>query len=144
MIPRAPQLARASLAVGTGFIIAAFAVWYLGEALYLSLAPPERLGPAGAALAVGMTGLALATLMMLLARRLLAAPSNGRAALSANVAPGADGASDVAAQLGELVARQIVTSTRTHPYGTAGAALVAGLAIGALPELRKLLGDILR
>lgn len=50
---------------------------------------------------------------------------------------------DIAADLGALAARQIVNATREHPYGMVGAALAAGLAVGAIPELRKMLTGFL-
>ena len=57
----------------------------------------------------------------------------------------ADGiGADIAADLGALAARQIVNTTRDHPYGMVGAALAAGLAVGAIPELRKTLPGILK
>src|SRR5262249_1410851 len=47
-----------------------------------------------------------------------------------------------AADLGAAVAQQIVQSTRSHPYTTAGTALGVGLAMGAVPELRKVVGKL--
>jgi len=43
-----------------------------------------------------------------------------------------------------LVAQQLVSTTKAHPYKTMGAALAAGLAVGAIPELRKTLTDLLK
>jgi hypothetical protein len=60
-------------------------------------------------------------------------------------APGANGlANGIAADLGALAAQQIVSTTRAHPYGTVGAALAAGLAVGAVPELRKSLMGLIK
>jgi hypothetical protein len=46
---------------------------------------------------------------------------------------------DAAAQLGGIVAQQLMVNAREHPFYGAGAALAAGLAVGAIPELRDLL-----
>jgi hypothetical protein len=53
-------------------------------------------------------------------------------------------ANGIAADLGALAAQQIVNTTREHPYGTMGAALAAGIAVGAIPELRKTLTGLLK
>jgi hypothetical protein len=65
--------------------------------------------------------------------------------MPATASSGANGvANGIAADLGALAAQQIVSTTRAHPYGTVGAALAAGLAVGAVPELRKSLMGLLR
>jgi hypothetical protein len=51
---------------------------------------------------------------------------------------------DAAAQLGGLVAQQLMINAREHPFGAAGAALAAGLAVGAIPELRHLLKGVVK
>jgi hypothetical protein len=51
---------------------------------------------------------------------------------------------DAAAQLGGLVAQQLMTNARAHPFYGAGAALAAGLAVGAIPELRDLLKGVVK
>jgi len=64
---------------------------------------------------------------------------------AAQTATGANGvANGIAADLGALAAQQIVNTTRAHPYGTVGAALAAGLAVGAVPELRKSLMGLIK
>jgi hypothetical protein len=71
----------------------------------------------------------------------------GRPAAPPASAPGvhANGvANGIVADLGALAAQQIVNTTREHPYGTMGAALAAGLAVGAIPELRKTLTGLLK
>ena len=85
----------------------------------------------------GLAGLVLAVLSGFVARWILRAKRRPAMAAAAP-APGINGvANGIAADLGALAAQQIVSTTRAHPYGTVGAALAAGIAVGALPELRK-------
>ena len=131
---------RIGLAAGAGIvalIVLGTTTWFLGDALMLLLAE-KGFTPAGAAGLTGLAGLVLALLIGLLAKWLLS--SHRRAAAptaSANV-------NTAAAELGALVAQQLVTTTKAHPYKTMGAALAAGLAVGAIPELRKALTDLLK
>ncbi len=128
------RLALTAAAGAFAAILTAVALWFLGYSLFLLLMS-VRLDPAAAALIVAAVGLALAGLAGLGARRLWRRPRPPSAA-----APSGD---DLAAQIGSLAARQIAASMRAHPYGAIGAALAAGLAVGALPELRRLLRGIL-
>ncbi len=50
----------------------------------------------------------------------------------------------MAARLGGAVADEFAASTRAHPYRMLGAALMAGLVLGALPELRSALFSVLK
>ena len=50
----------------------------------------------------------------------------------------------VAAALGDLAARELTSQTQAHPYRAFGAALIAGLAVGISPELRKIFKDVLK
>jgi hypothetical protein len=113
-------------------------MWYLGDALLLLLEAKGFTPPAAAGL-TGLAGLVLAGLLGLLARGVSRSPRRRVPA----PAP-AHGANGIAADLGALAAQQIVNATREHPYGTMGAALAAGLAVGAMPELRKTLTDLLK
>lgn len=138
--------ARLALAVAAGvvaLIVLGTTLWYLGEALSLLL-QARGFTPAGAAGLTGLAGLILAGLLGLLARGLARAPRR-RVAAAAATTPGVNGvANGIAADLGALAAQQIVNTTREHPYGTMGAALAAGIAVGAIPELRKTLTGFLK
>jgi len=128
---------RIALAIGTGIgalIVFGATIWFLGDALMLWL-QEQGFRAAGAAGLTGLAGLVLTALIGLLAKLMLS--PRRRPALPAP-APAVNGvANGIAADLGALAAQQIVNTTRAHPYGTMGAALAAGLAVGAVPELRK-------
>jgi divalent metal cation (Fe/Co/Zn/Cd) transporter len=133
------------MAVAAGLvalIVLAATAWFLGDALMLWL-EGEGISPPGAAGLTGLAGLVLTGLIALVARWVLRRPH--RPALPATTAPGVNGvANGIAADLGALAAQQIVSTSRAHPYGTVGAALAAGLAVGAVPELRKSLMGLLK
>jgi hypothetical protein len=132
------RLALAGAAGVVSAILSAIAVWFLGYSLLLLLVS-AGVGPSAAALIVAVVGLVLAALAGLGARWLL------RPRLAPPATATRRGAVDeLAGQIGSLAARQTVASVRAHPYGAIGAALAAGLAVGALPELRKLLSGILK
>jgi hypothetical protein len=133
------RLALAAAAGAFAALLIAVALWFLGYSLFLLLVW-ARLNPAAAALIVAAIGLALAGLAGLGARRLLR-PRPARPAAPAAAGGALD---ELAAQIGSLAARQTVASVRAHPYGAIGTALLAGLAVGALPELRRLLSGILK
>jgi hypothetical protein len=133
---------RIGLAAGAGIvalIVLGTTMWFLGDALMLLLAE-KGFSPAGAAGLTGLAGLVLAILIGFLAKWLLG--PHRRAAASAPTS--AANVNTAAAELGALVAQQLVTTTKAHPYKTMGAALAAGLAVGAIPELRKMLTDLLK
>ncbi len=133
-------MARIGLAVGAGIaalIVLIVALWFLGDALRLWLLQDEGFRGSAAAGLTGLAGLILAALAGFTARWVLRVPRRPAVTASAP-ASGVNGvANGIAADLGALAAQQIVTTTRAHPYGTVGAALAAGLAVGAVPELRK-------
>lgn len=134
---------RIGLAAGAGIvalIVLGITLWFLGDALMLLL-EEKGFGPAGAAGLTGLAGVVLAALIGLLAKWLVR-PHPQAAAPAAGVGGGA--VNTYAAELGALVAQQIVSTTKAHPYKTMGAALAAGLAVGAIPELRKTLLDLLK
>ena len=132
---------RIGLAAAAGIvalIVLGTTMWFLGDALMLLLEAKAFSPPAAAGL-TGLAGLILILLIGIFVRLLMR--SRRRALLSSR----GDGvANSIAADLGALAAQQIVNTTRAHPYGTMGAALVAGLAVGALPELRKALLNLLK
>lgn len=133
-------MTRIVIAAATGLVallVLAVTVWFLGDALKLWL-EDKSFSPAAAAGLTGVAGLVLIGLLAFIARWSLRAPR--RAAVPATAAPRGSGngvANGIAADLGALAAQQIVSSTRAHPYTTMGAALAAGVAVGAVPELRK-------
>jgi len=134
---------RIGLAAAAGIIaliILGTTTWFLGDALMLLLEEKGFIPPAAAGL-TGLAGLVLAALIGLWARWLLR--RRPRAAIAATATSGSS-VNDLAAELGALVAQQLVSTTKAHPYKTMGAALAAGLAVGALPELRKILTDLLK
>ena len=138
--------ARIGLAAAFGIvalIVLGTTLWFLGDALMLLLEAKGFDPPAAAGL-TGVAGLVLAGLIGLLTKLLFRSPR--RPALPAAAAtPGVNGvANGIAADLGALAAQQIVNTTRAHPFGTMGAALAAGLAVGAVPELRKTLMGLLK
>ena len=133
-------MTRIGLAIGAAMaalIVFAIALWFLGDALMLWLLQEQGFRASAAAGLAGLAGLILAVLGGFVARWVLRAPRRPAVA-AAKPTPGINGvANGIAADLGALAAQQIVTTTRAHPYGTVGAALAAGLAVGAVPELRK-------
>lgn len=138
-------MARIGIAVAAGLVaLVVFAVtmWFLGDALMLWI-EEKAIPPAGAAGLTGLAGLVLVGLLGMTTRWAL--HPRRRAAIPATASSGANGvANGIAADLGALAAQQIVSTTRAHPYGTVGAALAAGLAVGAVPELRKSLMGLLK
>jgi hypothetical protein len=132
---------RIGLAAAAGIvalIVLGTTLWFLGDALMLLL-KEKGFGPPGAAGLTGVVGLVLILLLGLAAKLALRSPRR-RPAVAATTPPppGVNGvANGIAADLGALAAQQIVNTTRAHPYSTMGAALAAGLAVGAVPELRK-------
>jgi type VI protein secretion system component VasK len=129
----------ASLAV-LALIVSTIALAYFAQSLYLLL-EANAFRPSAAAAITGGCAVALAAILGLVGRVLL------RAKPAAHPVPAGRSngvATDIAADLGALAAQQIVNTTREHPYGTVGAALAAGLAVGAVPELRKVLTGLLK
>lgn len=135
------MIARLGAAAGAGvaaLIIAAIALWYFGQAIILGLEAGGT-SPAAAHAAAGVSGLVLigvigGVVKFLFRRREVTVKT------TLPVSPRAD----AAAQLGGLVAQQLMTNAREHPYGAAGAALAAGLAVGAIPELREMLRGMVK
>jgi hypothetical protein len=138
--------ARIGVAAAAGVVallMLAVTLLFLGYALML-LFEEQGLRQSGAAGLTGLIGLVLVVIVGLVAKWVMRTPR--RPALpAAQPAPGANGlANGIAADLGALAAQQIVSTTRAHPYGTVGAALAAGLAVGAVPELRKSLMGLIK
>jgi len=134
--------ARLGFAAASGvlaLIITAIALGYLLQSACLLL-EANAFSPPEATSIVAAGALVLAVLLALLARHFL----RPAAAKPVAAVRGNGVADNVAADLGALVAQQILIATREHPYGTMGAALAAGLAVGAIPELRKTLTGLLK
>jgi hypothetical protein len=128
----------AALAV-SALIVGGIALVYLAQSVF-SLFEQEGFRPPAAALLTGGCGLALAAMLGLLGRLIL----HSRAAAHPAAGAQTNGVADVAADIGAFAARQLVNAAHEHPHGTVGAALAAGLAVGAIPELRKTLTGLLK
>jgi hypothetical protein len=144
--------ARISVAAALGVVallVLTVTLLFLGHALML-LFEDQGIRPSGAAGLTGLVGLVLVAVFGLLAKWAMRSPRRGAAAPAASPAGSGSGTlgsslgGGLAADLGALAAQQIASATRNHPYRTMGAALAAGLAVGALPELRKALLDLLK
>jgi predicted lipid-binding transport protein (Tim44 family) len=137
---------RIAIAAACGvvaLIVFGTTLWFLGDALMLLLEADGFMAAAAAGL-TGLAGLVLAALIGLTAKAAMRPPR--RQAVPATAPrPGGNGAANgIVADLGALAAQQIINTTRAHPYSTMGAALAAGLAVGAIPELRKTLTGLLK
>lgn len=131
--------AAAALAV-IALIVTAIALAYFARSVFLLL-EASAFSPSAAAAITGGCAIALAAVLGLIGRLFLRPKPAAQPVLAAR----SNGvATNIAADLGALAAQQIVNATREHPYGTMGAALAAGLAVGAIPELRKTLTDLLK
>jgi hypothetical protein len=127
------------VAAVAAIILVATAAIFLCAALYLFLVS-LWVAPPLAALFAGLAALILAGLIMLAARM---APGVRRT--SRTRGPGGDGnVDDLAARLGGLAAEQLNTGAQVHPYRTFAVALLAGLAVGASPEIRNMLRKTLK
>jgi hypothetical protein len=131
--------ARLGLAAGAGvfaLIVTMPTLWFLGDALVLLLEEKGFSPPAATGL-TGLVGLILAAIIGFCAKLAMRPPRRTPAPIGAPP-PGINGvANGIAADLGALAAQQIVNTSRAHPYSTMGAALAAGIAVGAVPELRR-------
>ena len=129
---------RLGFAAGAGvvaLIVFGATLWFLGDALLLLLEEHGFMPPAAAGL-TGVAGLVLTGVLGFCAKWAMRPPRR-RPEPTVAAARGNGVTNGIAADLGALAAQQIVNTTREHPYGTVGAALAAGLAVGAIPELRK-------
>jgi len=120
-------VALACVIVAGGFLIGALY-------LYL-LALPEP--PEVAALIVGLVMLALAALVLVVAR--IVARSGQRTGRAVTPDPGS-----LAAELGTRAAREASLAAEAHPYYTFCAAFLAGLTVGGSPQARSFVETALR
>jgi hypothetical protein len=134
-------LAQAAV-FGAALLIAAIlivvAVGFCGAALYFALR--EALTPAMAALATGLTGLVLALVIVLIGRLAGCMIAKSKRRQQAARPAGARG---LAADLGLIAGEELAALARSHTHATLAASLVAGIAVGASPGLRRLLRDLL-
>src|SRR5579863_2183569 len=136
MLSRALTAMAAAVAA---IILVASAAIFLCAALYLFLVSLSAAPPL-AALLTGLAALILAGLIILAARM-----ATGQRRTARTGGPGQDGnVDDLATQLGGLAAAQLNTQAQAHPYRTFAVALLAGLAVGASPELRNRLRNTLK
>jgi hypothetical protein len=124
-----------SAAAVAALIFVAAAVLFLGAALYLALLP--IMVPPFAAFVVGVAGFVIAGLIILVARM-----TSQRAPTRSTDAGRTGDINQVAAALGDLAARELTSETQAHPFRAFGVALIAGLAVGISPELRKIVRDL--
>jgi hypothetical protein len=127
------------VAAVAAIILVASAAICLCAAVYLflvslSVAPPL------AALLAGLAALILAGLIILAARM---SPGLRRRDRPSGSGPDSN-VDDLAAMLGRLAAHQLNTEAQAHPYRTFAAALLAGLAVGASPEISNMLRKTLK
>ncbi len=120
-------VALACVIVAGGFLIGALY-------LYL-LALPEP--PEIAALIVGLVMLALAAVVLVVAR--IVARSGQRTGRAVTPDPGS-----LAAELGTRAAREASLAAEAHPYYTFCAAFLAGLTVGGSPQARSFVETALR
>ena len=134
------RIGAAAAAGVVAFLMLAVTLLFLGHALML-LFEEHGLRPSGAAGLTGLIGVVLVVILGLVAKWVMRTPRRRPALPAAQAGSSANG---IAADLGALAAQQIVNTTRAHPYSTVGAALAAGLAVGAVPELRKSLMGLIK
>lgn len=137
-------IARVTIGAATflaGSIVLTLGFGFLCYALYLGLL--TMTSPAVAALATGGAVLILAVVIVLIGR-LISAGSRARPR-SEDSDKGGTGAetNKLATDIGDLVGRELISLVRANPGRTAIASLLSGFAIGAFPELRHAIRDLL-
>jgi hypothetical protein len=139
------RIALAAIFGVSASLVIVVTLWFLGDALSTLLAEQGFRRSAAAGL-TGGAGLLLAAILGLaakLAMRPHAPTVPAAAAPAARVRPSTGNVvNDLALEIGAIAAEQMGSTVRSHPYGTMGASLAAGLALGAMPELRKALFDL--
>lgn len=135
------------IALGILALLAAMTgLGFLFAALYLALT--RVLDADAAALATGMAAFLVALVVLLIAKS-AARPAarrhrlaTARPVAAVDVPPGS--AEAAAAEVGELLAGKGREMLHTHAKGATATALLAGLALGISPRLRRALWRILR
>jgi xanthosine utilization system XapX-like protein len=131
------RIVFAAAAYAAALIFVSVAVGFLGSALYLWLVSIP-LAPPLAALLVGVAGLAVAALIVLTAKWILARWRTAR------VASGPISPTDPAGELGQLIVQEAATLVTAYPYRAFVISLIAGFAIGASPEFRGIFKSSLK
>lgn len=137
-------LSRVAISIAAAIaaiLLVAIALMFLGGALYLLLVSMS-VAPPLAALLTGLVGLILATLTILGAR--IAARCRRTGETCRQTASPAVSINDLAADLGSLAARKMTAQAQAHPYRALAVSLLAGLAVGACPELRSMIEKMLK
>jgi hypothetical protein len=138
---------RIALAAAFGvsaLLVIVVTLWFLGDAL-LALLEEQGFRRSAAAGITGVVGLLVAAMLGLAAKLSMRprAPKVQVVPVTAPPPPSTGSVvNDLALELGSFAAQQVGATVRSHPYGTMGAALVAGLALGGIPELRKALLEL--
>ncbi len=112
--------------------IALAGIGFLCFALYLALL--QYLSPPLAALATAGAMFVLAALIILAGRAIGTMIKSRRRSRDERLAT---------AVLGELLGHEFSTRAASHPHATLFASLLAGFAVGASPNLRRILRDLL-
>jgi hypothetical protein len=140
--------ARIALAATFGvsaLLVIVVTLWFLGDAL-AALLEEQGFRRSAAAGLTGIVGLLVAAMLGLAAKLSMRPPAPTVQVVAVTTPPlkpsTGSVVNDLALELGSLAAQQVGTTVRSHPYGTMGAALVAGLALGGIPELRKALLEL--
>ncbi len=124
-------VAMLALLTGFGFLLSALYVWLGG------MMPPES-----AALVVA--GVCFVVVIAVIVSVKIALSPPAQPAQQPAAEPGADGGNqDAAVQLAQDLGRLGAEKVRNNPWGTLAAALVAGVVVGASPDARRQLFDLL-
>lgn len=141
------RIALAAAFGASALLVIVVTMWFLGDAL-LTLLEEQGFRRSAAAGLTGLAGLVVAGILGLLAKRSLRPRAAAVATVSVPAPPPRPSSgsvvNDLALELGSYAAEQVGSSVRSHPYGTMGTALAAGLALGAIPELRKALLELVK
>jgi len=122
----------ASLLIAASVLLAA--IGFLGFALYLALL--AHLTPPIAALVTAAAAV-LAALLIALIGRLIARRAKPRT-------PKLGDSGSLAIELGKILGGEFSNRAAAHPYSTMLTALLSGFMLGASPDLRHILRDLVR
>lgn len=137
-------IGRIAVGIALGMVAMLAALTGLGflfASLYLALT--RVIEPDAAALATGMSAFLVALIVLLIARRSARPASLRPAPVRAVVEPPAT-AEAAAAEVGNLIAISGKRMLHTHAMGATATALVAGMAMGLSPRLRRAMWRLLQ
>jgi hypothetical protein len=140
----ATRIALASAFGAAALLVVLVTLWFFGDAL-LALLEEHGFRRSAAAALTGVAGLVLTAILGLLAKMSMRQRLRTVPVVAPHLQPAPPTGSvlnDLAVGLGGYAAEQVGATVRAHPYRTMGTALAAGLALGAIPELRKTLFDL--